>query len=91
MPNQLEQEFPEITWQAIPPLGPRGVPPEVIRGYMERGRRLHSRAIRSSARAAGAALRRGLVAAVAVVSGAVTGPAKRMPEHDGWVSPARGA
>jgi hypothetical protein len=88
MSNRLEQEFPELTWLAMPPLGPGGVSPQVIRASVERGRALRSRAIRNSARSTGTVLVRQLRAAVALVRCAVRGLAKRpSPERDCW--PAR--
>jgi hypothetical protein len=83
MSNRLEQEFPELTWPATPPIGPGGVPPQVIRACVERGRELRSRAVRNSARSAGAALVRGLVA-VAFVGGAGPGLAGGLHEGDRW-------
>jgi hypothetical protein len=84
MSNRLEQEFPELTWPAMPPLGPGGVSPQVIRASVERGRALRGRAIRHSARSAGIAMVRQLRAAVALVRGL----AKRSPpERDCWPAP----
>lgn len=56
MANRLEQEFPEVTWSAMPPIGPAGLPPEVVRRYLERGRQLRNQAIRHSVRALRAAV-----------------------------------
>lgn len=50
MSNRLEREFPEVAWQAVPPIGARGLPLEVVRGYLARGRELRSRAVRQSVR-----------------------------------------
>lgn len=91
MSNRLEQEFPEVTWQVVPPLGPDGLRPEVIREHLERGRQLHSRAIRNSARGAGAAVVHALRAAIAFARCASHGLAKRPPERDRWAGSAHGA
>jgi len=48
--NRLEREFPEVAWQAVPPIGPRGLPLEVVRGCLARARGLRSRAVRQSMR-----------------------------------------
>ena len=67
MSNRLEQEFPEAAWQAMPPIGLAGLPPEVIRGYLERGRQLRNQAIRHTVQVGGAAVFRGLVSPVAFI------------------------
>jgi hypothetical protein len=90
--NRLEQEFPRTTWQAVPPLGPGGVPLEVVRQYMARGRQLRNRALRQGARAAGGAVLRGLGAVMAFVRGTARGlPRRRPPEPDCWTRSTRGA
>lgn len=50
MSNRLEREFPEVAWRAVPPTGPRGLPPEAVRGYVARGRELRARAVRDGVR-----------------------------------------
>ena len=91
MSNRLEQEFPQLTWQAVPPTGPGGVSPEIVRSYLERGRRLRSRAIRNSGRAAGTALVHTLRAATAFVRSAGRRSVRRPPERDCWASSAHRA
>jgi hypothetical protein len=89
--NRLEQEFPRTTWQAVPPLEPGGVPPEVVRQYMARGRQLRNRALREGARAAGGAVLRGLGALMAFVCGNARGLCGRSSEPDCWTRSPRGA
>ena len=91
MSNRLEQEFPEVTWSAVPPVGPGGVPPGVMRQYLERGRQLRSRALRNSVRAGRAAVVRGLVSLVAVLRCAAHALVRRRPARDCWAGSARGA
>ena len=87
MSNRLEQEFPQTSWRAVPPVGPRGRERDVIRRYMARGRRLRSRAMRKGVRAAAVAV----VALAAVVRGAGRGLATRPRGRDCWARPAHGA
>ena len=70
MSNRLEQEFPEVAWRAMPPVGPGGVPPEVMRQCLERGRELHNQALRTSAWAGGAAVVRAAVSLRALIRSA---------------------
>ena len=91
MPNRLEQEFPEVAWQAMPPVGPGGVPPEMMRAYLERGRQLHSRVLRGSVRAGGAAVVRRLVSVVTFTRCAAHALVRRRPAPDCWAGSARGA
>jgi hypothetical protein len=91
MSNRLEQEFPEVAWQAIPPVGPGGVPPEAMRQYLERGRQLRSRALRDSARAGGAAVVRGFAWLVAFLRRAARALVRRRPARDCWACSAHGA
>ena len=91
MSNRLEQEFPEVAWQAMPPVGPGGVPPEVMRRYLERGRQLRSRALRSSVRAGGAAVVRGVVSFVTFIRCAGHALVRRRPARDCWAGSAHGA
>ena len=90
MSNRLEQEFPEVTWSAMPPVGPAGVPPEAMRQYLERGRQLRSRALRNSVRAGGAAVVRGLVSLVTFLRCAHA-LVRRRPARDCWAGSAHGA
>jgi hypothetical protein len=87
MSNRLEQEFPEVGWQTIPPTGPGGVRPEMMREYLERGRQLHSQAMRNGLRAGGAAVIRALVLLAALIQRAARGPARRPPEGECWSAP----
>lgn len=91
MSNRLEQEFPEVTWSAMPPIGPADLPAEVIRGYLERGRQLRNQAIRHSVRAGGAAVLRGLVVSAAFIRCAAHALIRRRPARDCWAGSARSA
>jgi hypothetical protein len=91
MSNRLEQEFPEVAWQALPPIGPGGVPPEAMRHYLERGRQLRSRTLRNSLRAGGAAVVRGGVSLVTVIRCAAHALVRRRPARDCWAGSAHGA
>jgi hypothetical protein len=91
MSNRLEQEFPEVSWSAMPPIGPGGVPPEAMRQYLERGRQLRSRALRSSLRAGGAAVVRGVVSLVTVIRCAAHALVRRRPARNCWAGSAHGA
>jgi hypothetical protein len=91
MSNRLEQEFPEVTWSATPPIGPGGVPPDVVREYLERARQLRSQAIRNSSRAAGAAVVRGLVWFAAFIRCTALALARRRHVRDCWAGSAQGA
>jgi hypothetical protein len=66
MSNRLEHEFPEVTWRVMPPLGPCGVPAELMRECLRRGRQLRNQALRDGLRAGAAALLRGVVSLVAI-------------------------
>ena len=90
MPNRLEQEFPEVTWSAMPPIGPGGVPPEAMREYLERGRQLRNHAIRNGLRASGAAARRGLISLAAFLRCAAHALVRRRPARDCWAGSAHG-
>lgn len=90
MSNRLEQEFPEVTWSATPPIGPGGVPPEVMREYLDRGRQLRSQALRKSSRAAGAAAVRGLVWLAAFIRCTARALARRRHARDCWAGSAHG-
>lgn len=91
MANRLEQEFPEVTWSAMPPIGPAGLPPEVVRRYLERGRQLRNQAIRHSVRALRAAVLRRLVVSATFIRCAVHACVRRRPARDCWAGSARGA
>jgi hypothetical protein len=91
MSNRLEQEFPEVTWSATPPIGPGGVPPATMRHYLERGRQLRNQAIRHGVRAGGAAVLRGLVPLVAFIRCAAHALVTRRPARDCWAGSAHGA
>lgn len=91
MSNRLEEEFPEVGWQAMPPLAPGGVPLEVMRQCLERGRRLRSRALRHSLRTGGAAVLRGLARAVTFLRCASLALVRRRPARDCWTGAAHGA
>jgi hypothetical protein len=91
MSNRLEQEFPEVTWSAMPPIGPGGVPPEAVREYLERGRQLRNQAIRHGVRAGGAALLRGFVSFVVFIWCAARALVRRRPARDCWAGSAHGA
>jgi hypothetical protein len=91
MSNRLEQEFPEVTWSAMPPVGPGGVPPEVMRQHLERGRQMRSRALRNSVRAGGAAVVRGLVSLVTALCCAAHALVRRRPARDCWAGSAHGS
>jgi hypothetical protein len=91
MSNRLEQEFPEVTWSATPPIGPGGVPPDLVRAYLERGRQLRSQAIRDSVRAGGAAAVRGVVWLAAFIRCTALALAKRRHVRDCWAGSAHGA
>jgi hypothetical protein len=91
MSNRLEQEFPEVTWSAVPPVGPGGMPPEVMRQHLERGRQLRSRALRNSVRAGAAAVVRGLVSSVTFLRCAAHALVRRRPARDCWAGSAHGA
>ena len=67
MSNRLEQEFPEVSWRALPPIGPGGVSPEVMRQCLQRGRELRNEAMRNSFRAGGAAVVRAVGALMALI------------------------
>jgi hypothetical protein len=84
MSNRLEQEFPEVTWSAMPPVGPGGVPPEVMREYLRRGRQLRSQAIRDGVRAGGAAAARGLVSLATFLRCTGQALARRRHLRDCW-------
>jgi hypothetical protein len=91
MSNRFEQEFPEVTWSALPPIGPGGVPPEVMRAYLERGRQLRSRAIRDGLRAGGAAVVRGVVLLLTFVRHPARAMAKRRHARAGLACSGHGA
>jgi hypothetical protein len=91
MSNRLEQEFPEVTWSATPPIGPGGVPPDLMREYLERGRQLRSQAIRNGVRAGGAAAVRGVVWLAAFIRCTALALAKRRHVRDCWAGSAHGA
>ena len=91
MSNGLEREFPEVSWQAVPPIGPRGLPPEVVRGYVARGRELHGRAIREGVRSGLDATARALRAMIMICRRSGRGPAERPAERDSWAGSAHGA
>lgn len=91
MSNRLEQEFPEVAWQAMPPVAPAGVPPEAMRRYLARGRQMRSRALRNSVWAGGAAVVRGLVSLVAFLRCAAHALVRRRPARDCWAGSAHGA
>ena len=91
MSNRLEQEFPEVTWSAMPPVGPGGVPPETMRHYLERGRQLRNQAIRHGVRTGGAAVLRGLVSFIVFIRCAAHALARRRPARDCWAGSAHRA
>jgi hypothetical protein len=91
MSNRLEQEFPEVAWQAMPPVGPAGVSTEVMRRHLERGRQLRSRALRNSVRAAVAGVVRGLVSLVTFLRSAAHALVRRRSARDCWAGSAHGA
>ena len=90
MSNRLEQEFPEVTWSAMPPIGPGSMPPEMMREYLERGRQLRNQAIRNSIRTAEAAALRGRVSLAAFIRCAAHALTRRHA-RDCWAGSARGA
>jgi hypothetical protein len=89
MSNRLEQEFPPTKW--LPPVGPGGVPPEVVWHYVEHGRQLRNRALRDDIRAAGAAAVRAAVRTVTFARRVIQGVTGRLVARDGCGSPAPGA
>jgi hypothetical protein len=91
MSNRFEQEFPEVTWSAMPPIGPGGVPPEAMRQYLERGRQRRSRALRHSVRAGAAAVVRGLLSLVTFLRCAAHALVRRRPARNCWAGAAHGA
>jgi hypothetical protein len=84
MGNRLEQEFPHVAWQAMPPIGPRGIPPELIRNRLECGRQLRNQAIRNGLRAGGTAVLGVLVSVAAFIRCAAS--PKRHPGRDCWTA-----
>jgi hypothetical protein len=86
MSNRLEQEFPHISWLAIPPAGPHGLEQDAFSRCIARGHELRSQAVGKSMRVAGAGLARAAVALAAFVRCAAPGlaklPAKHDPAHD---------
>jgi hypothetical protein len=91
MSNRLEQEFPEVTWSATPPIGPGGVPPDLMRECLYRARQLRSQAIRNGVRAGGAAVVRGVVRLAAFIRCTARALARRRHVRDCWASSAHGA
>jgi hypothetical protein len=91
MSNRLEQEFPNTSWRAVPPVGPRGLERDVVRRYVARGHELRSQAIRKALRDANAAVVRALIRVAAFVRCAAHGFTRRPPEHDCWPPPAHRA
>jgi hypothetical protein len=91
MSNRLEQEFPEVTWSATPPIGPGGVPPDVTRAYLERARQLRSQTIRNSVRTGGAAAVRGVVWLAAFIRCTARALARRRHVRDCLAGSAHGA
>ena len=91
MSNGLEREFPEVAWRAVPPIGPRGLPPELVRSQIARGRELRSRAIRASVRAGLGTVGRALLAMIVLRHRVGCGPAKRVAEREFWASSAHRA
>jgi hypothetical protein len=90
MSNRLEQEFPNTTWRALPPVGPRGLERDVVRRYVARGHELRSQAVRESLRGAGAGMASTAIRVAAFLRRALRGLGRRSPEHDCW-TPAHGA
>ena len=82
MSNRLEQEFPEVAWRAMPPVGPGRVPPEAMRASLDRGRRLRNQAMRNGIRFGGAAVRRRVASLVAPIRCAARALAGRRPARD---------
>jgi hypothetical protein len=91
MSNRLEQEFPEVTWSATPPIGPGGVPPDLMREYLYRARQLRSQAIRNSVRAGGAAVAQGVVWLTAFTRCTARALSTRRHVRDCWAGSAHGA
>jgi hypothetical protein len=89
MSNRLEQEFPPTRW--MPPVGPGGVPSEVVWHYVEHGRQLRNRALRDDARTAGAVVIRAAVRTVTFARRVIRRVTRRLVARDGWGSPAPGA
>ena len=87
MSNGLEREFPEVAWPAVPPIGPRGMPPEPVRDHVARGRELHSRATRDSVRSGLDAIAGALLAVFRIRRD----PARSPSERDSWARPKHGA
>ena len=79
MSNRLEQEFPHTSWRAIPPVGLRGLDPDVQGRSIARGHELRSWAVGRSTCVAGAGLARAAVALAALVRGAAPGLAQLPP------------
>jgi hypothetical protein len=90
MSNRLEQEFPDTSWRAVPPVGPRGLERDVVRRYVARGHQLRSQAIQKALHDANAAVVRALVRVAAFVRCA-HGFTRRPPAHDCWPGPAHRA
>lgn len=90
MSNGLEREFPEVAWEPVPPIGTRGVTPEMVRRRFARARELDGRAIRDSVRSGLGAIARALLATAMICRrsrrSAIEGPSERA-----WASSAPGA
>jgi hypothetical protein len=91
MSNRFEQEFPRVAWQALPPLGPGAVPPELRRQHLERGRQRHSRAPRDRERTDRARVVRRLVALAILPRYAAHALAMERRMRACWAGSARGA
>jgi hypothetical protein len=91
MSNRLEQEFPEVAWRAMPPVGPGGVPAEVMRECLERGRQLRNQAMRNGLRTGGTAVIRGIGVLMALIRCPVHPLVRRRHEPGCWAGSAHGA
>lgn len=91
MANRLEQEFPNLVWEPMPPIGSGGVSPEAMREYLERGRQLRNQALRSSLRVGWPAMARGVVLLMALIRSGTQASAGRWHARDYRAGSAHGA
>jgi hypothetical protein len=91
MSNRLEQEFPNLAWEPMPPIGSGGVSPEAMRECLERGRQLRNQALRSSLRAGRPAMARGVVLLMALIRSGTQAIARRRHARDCRAGSAHGA